>query len=97
MNKKKFIEETIDVSNYFDVDTIDEWISTLNILKEKYDGSSKLILDSYYSNYNMKLIFNRIETDSEYNKRIDAETKLADKEKDKRKKMYEKLKKEFEA
>jgi len=96
MNKKKMIEQTVNVDNYFDVGTIDEWISTLNILKEKYDGSSELIIDSVYNNCSFILRQERLETDDEFNKRIKNEQNSLMKEKDKRKKLYEKLKKEFE-
>ena len=96
MNKKKMIEQTVNVDNYFDVGTIDEWISTLDILKEKYDGSSELIIDSGYNNCSFILRQERLETDDEFNKRIKNEQNSLMKEKDKRKKLYEKLKKEFE-
>lgn len=96
MNKKKMIENKFSVDDYFDVGTIDEWISTLNILKEKYDGSSELIIDSGYNNCSFILRQERLETDDEFNKRIENEQNSLMKEKDKRKKLYEKLKKEFE-
>lgn len=55
-----------------------------------------LNIDSGYSNYFTSIEGTRLETDEEYNMRIDTENKTKNKEKESRRKQYEKLRKEFE-
>lgn len=72
-------------------------------LIEMYGEDATLVLDSGYTNLSQYVEYKRIESDSEYNKRLKAESKTRELEEkrskiieDKDRKEFERLKKKFE-
>jgi putative ubiquitin-RnfH superfamily antitoxin RatB of RatAB toxin-antitoxin module len=80
--------------------TLDDIILQLTEIKDALEkkGITEcwLDIDSGYSNYTTSIKGYRLETDEEYNKRIELTESLKNKEKESRRKQYEKLRKEFE-
>lgn len=77
-------------------DIILQLTETKDALEKKGITECWLDIDSGYSNYTTSIKGYRLETDEEYNMRIDTENKTKNKEKESRRKQYEKLRKEFE-
>lgn len=105
MKKKNFVEdkERLYLDDIFEDKTLDEVINKfLQVregLKEKQDCKFKIdycygeIQDGIY------LTYKRVETDKEYEKRLEKEQKVKEKQKkkeDSERRQYERLKKKFE-
>lgn len=77
-------------------DIIEQLTQLKDSLEKKGITECWLDIDSGYSSYTTSVKGFRLETDEEYNKRIEMVSTLKNKEKESRRKQYEKLRKEFE-
>lgn len=95
MKKLKVTEEIYADSCFSGCRILSDFITVANYLIEKH-GDVPVYLDAGYNNISTTLIIEREETDEEYQKRtrINKAVKQVKKERDR--KLYEKLKKEFE-
>lgn len=98
-------KKTIGVTAYCDIDCGSLAAVKMEIehLIEMYGEDANLVLDSGYNNLSQYVEYKRIESDSEYNKRLKAEAKTKELEEKRNKtieenerKQFERLKKKFE-
>lgn len=95
MTKKQIIEEIYAPSCFSGCIILSDFIRVANYLIEEY-GDAQVRLDSGYNNISTMLYVAREETDEEYEKRIRVEEEMNRVKKERDRKIYEKLKKEFE-
>jgi hypothetical protein len=77
-------------------DIIEQLTELKDVLEKKGITECWLDIDSGYSNYTTSIKGFRLETDEEFQTRIDAVNRIKNKQKESRRKQYEKLRKEFE-
>jgi len=77
-------------------DMIEQLVEIKDALEKKGITECWLDINSGYSNYDTSIQGYRLETDEEFQTRIDVVNRLKNKEKDSRRNQYEKLRKEFE-
>lgn len=103
MNKRIVREQIEDITSELD-STLDSVIEHLQAMKEEYkDKYFNLFIEKeipWDSNYQNDTVYfylcgGRKETDSEYNKRIKIQSNLKQNKVDRKRKLYEELKKEF--
>lgn len=100
MAGKKFIRGTLEDMS-IDYVSLDHLIVKLQALKDKYakEGWNNLKLEvvhGYYDSYGVELTGERLETDAEYQYRLQWEANAQVMDKEARRKTYEQLKKEFD-
>lgn len=105
MPRKKYltVKEEHNIDNEYPFSgKLKDIISSLEKLASKYDEDAFINLDAGYNNISVYLTIERKETDEEREKRLVFERKMRErtearkkKNKEERRKLYEKLKKEF--
>lgn len=91
---KKMIEEKVRLNYNFDSLSLELFKDIINSLIEKY-GEGAMMENDSYENVDYTIIFNREETDAEYQLRIDKENAKKEAVLEKKRAQYLKLQKEL--